>query len=251
MTRHRPWHLVAAVVVAGMLAAAPPARAQRSGDGFLFRAPSGSFVLRAGLADPSARSDIFGFVTNELTLRKSDFRGLALSGELQARVGDRLDLVFGAAWSGSRHRSEYRNFVDNNNLPIEQTTSFERLPVTVGVRYFLVPPGQSVGHLAWVPNRYAPYLGAGVGVMWYQFRQTGDFIDMNTMNVFADSYRSADWTITAHVNAGVDVSVSPRTFVTAEARYSWARASLGSDFVGFDRIDLSGLTLSLGVGFRM
>jgi outer membrane protein W len=234
-----------------MLALAPPARAQRSGDGFLFRTPTGAFVVRAGLADPSANSDIFGFVTNELTLRKSDFRGLALSGELQARVGGRLDLVIGAAWSGSRHRSEYRNFVDNNDLPIEQTTSFERLPLTVGLRYFLVPPGQAVGHLAWVPNRYAPYLGAGVGVMWYQFRQTGDFIDMNTLNVFSDSYRSADWTVTAHVDAGVDVSVSPRTFVTAEARYSWARASLGSDFVGFDRIDLSGLTLSLGVGFRM
>lgn len=251
MTRHRPWQLMAALLLAGMVAAAPPARAQGSGDGFLFRAPTGAFVVRAGLSDPSANSDIFSFVTNELTMRKSDFRGLALSGELQARVGERTELVFGAAWYGSRHRSEYRDYVDNNDLPIEQTTSFERVPITVGVRYFLVPPGQTVGHLAWVPSRYAPYIGAGFGVMWYQFRQSGDFIDMNSMNVFSDTYRSSGWPVTAHVDAGVDVSVSPRLFVTAEGRYTWARATLGSDYIGFDRIDLSGLTLTFGVGFRM
>jgi len=251
MTRSTPWRVAAAVLVAGMLAAAPPARAQRSGDGFLFHAPTGSFVLRLGVEQPSASSDVFGFVTDELTLRKADFRGLSIGGELNAQLGSRTALVFGAGWSGSSRDSEYQHYVDNNDLPIEQTTSFERVPLTVGLRYYLTSPGVAVGHLAWVPSRYAPYVGGGVGAMWYQFRQTGDFIDLGTMNVFPDTYKTSDWALTAHLNAGVDIALSPRVFLTAQGRYTWARAPLGPDFYGFDRIDLSGLGFTLGVGYRM
>jgi hypothetical protein len=251
MTTNLPNKVAAVLVVAGMLAAAQPARAQGAGHGFLFQRPGGAFVVRAGFDQPSAGSDLFTFVTDELTLRKSDFRGLSLAGELNAQLSPRTQLIFGLAWSGSRRGSEYRHFLDNNDLPIEQTTTFERVPMTVGVRYYFTPPGEPIGRLAWVPSRYAPYVGAGIGAMWYQFRQSGDFIDMNTMNVFGDTYKTADWTFTAHVNAGVDVSLGPRTFFTTEARYTWARGPVGADFSGFQRIDLSGLALTFGVGYRM
>jgi len=251
MDRNASGCLAAAVLVAGMLAAAPPARAQRSGDGFLFHAPTGSFVLRLGVDQPSAGSDLFSEATSMFTLRKSDFRGLSIGGELNAEVSPHTQVVFGVSWSGSRRGSEYQHYVDNNDFPIEQTTSFERVPLTVAVRYFLVSPGQAVGHLAWLPSRYAPWVGGGIGAMWYQFRQSGDFIDLNTMNVFSSDLRSSDWTLTAHVNAGVDVSLSPRLFLTGEGRYTWARAHLGPDFSGYSPIDLSGLALTLGVGYRM
>ncbi len=243
--------LAAVVVVAAMLAAAPPARAQDHGEGFLFERPSGSLVVRAGVDQALANSDVFSFVENELTLRRSDFRGFSLAGELNARLSRRTDLVFGLAWSGSRTGSEYRNFVDNNNLPIQQTTTFERVPLTMGVRYYLVPPGEPVGRLAWVPSRWSPYVGGGIGAMWYQFRQSGDFIDLSNMNVFGDTYRSSDWTFTAYASGGVDVALGPRLFLTGEARYTWARAPMGADFQGFHRIDLSGLALTFGLGYRM
>ncbi len=243
--------LAAILVVAAMLAAAPPARAQDVGEGFLFRPPDGSLVVRAGFDQALANSDVFTFVENELTLRRSDFRGFSIAGELNARLSRRTDLVFGLGWSGSRTGSEYRNFVDNNNLPIQQTTSFERVPLTVGVRYYLVPPGEPVGHLAWVPSRWSPYVGGGIGAMWYQFRQSGDFIDMSNMNVFGDTYKSSDWTFTAYASGGVDFALGPRLFFTGEARYTWARAPMGADFQGFHRIDLSGLALTFGLGYRM
>jgi len=246
-----PIRVAAALVFAGMLAAAQPARAQDSGEGFLFRRPEGAFVVRAGFDQPFANSDIFSYVTNDFTLRKSDFRGLSLDGELHAQLGPRTGLIFGLGWSGSKRTSEYRNFVDNDSLPIEQTTSFERVPLTVGLRYYLTPPGAAIGHLAWVPSRFAPYVGGGIGAMWYQFRQTGDFINFSNMSVYRDVLKSSDWTLTAHVNAGVDVSLGSRTFFTTEARYTWARGPVGADFSGFHRIDLSGLALTFGVGYRM
>src|SRR5512143_2315977 len=102
MTTNLPNRVAAVLVVAGMLAVTPPARAQGAGHGFLFQRPGGAFVVRAGFEQPTASSDLFTFVTDELTLRKSDFGGLSLAGELNAQLSPRTQLVFGLAWSGSR-----------------------------------------------------------------------------------------------------------------------------------------------------
>ena len=77
--------------------------------------------------------------------------------------------------------------------------------------------------------------------MWSRFHQVGDFID----------FASESWTFTAHAFAGLEMNVSPRTFLMGEARYTWARASLSSDFSGFGRMDLSGLSVTAGFGMRM
>jgi len=245
--------LTAVVLVAGALATAPPARAQGTGDGFLFRAPNGALVVRGGFDQALAGSDIFAQAMSDFTLRKHDFAGLSISGELLATLSPRLDLVVGAGWAGSSTGSEYRTWVDNNYLPIQQTTSFERVPLTGGLRYFLVPPGQAVGHLAWVPSRVAPFVAGGIGVVWYRFRQYGDFIDLAspTLSVFADDLRTSDWALMAYLGAGVDISVTPRMFLTGEARYTSSRGNLGPAYAGFSRIDLSGVAVTFGVGFRM
>ena len=255
MRTNRPWRFGAGLLAAGILAVAPPAGAQVSGDGFLFHVPSGSFVLRAGLDQALAGSDIFSQAITDLTLRKRDFSGLALSGELNATLSERVDLVIGVGWTGSRHDSEYRDWVDNNDLPIQQTTTFQRVPITAGARYYLIPPGERIGHLAWVPSRVAPFVGGGVGAIWYRFRQNGDFIVLSsaTKDVFADDLSTSDWSLMAYAAAGADVSISPSFFLTGEARYTWASAHVGPDYYGYGhgRVDLSGVAVTVGVGFRM
>lgn len=251
MTTNGSWRMAAGLLVAGTLAAAVPAQAQRTGAGFLFNAPQASFTVRAGFDQALAGGDLFAFVTNELTLRKRDFGAVSFMGELNARLGPRTDLVLGGGWSGSSAPSEYRAYVDNNDLPIAQTTTLERVPLTAGLRYYLRPVGQSVGRLAWIPSTVAPYVGAGVGAMWYQFRQHGDFINMSTMDVFPDAFTISDWVPTAYAAAGVELSLKAGLFISGEARYTWAQARPGADFNGYSRIDLSGVALSFGVGIRM
>ncbi len=63
---------------------------------------------------------------------------------------------------------------------------------------YLADPGRSIGRFAWIPNRFAPYVGAGGGAMWYRFRQEGDFIDFDTLKVFPDTFDSDGWTPTVH-----------------------------------------------------
>jgi hypothetical protein len=254
MPTHTVSPRLAGVLFAALLgaAAAAPALAQTSGDGFLFRTPKGSLSVRAGYDRAFAGGDLFYFVDTLLTLRNSDYGALSIAGDLAARLGPQLELVFGVAWSGSRKGSEYRHWHDNNELPINQTTTLERVPVTASLKWYVRPPGRAVGSFAWVPAKVVPFVGAGAGAMWSRFRQYGDFVDfVNGNAVITDNFSTKSWTFTAHAFAGVEMALAPRTFLTAQARYTWARATPGMDFVDFSRIDLSGFAVTAGFGIRM
>lgn len=120
----------------------------------------------------------------------------------------------------------------------------------IGLRYYLTPSGRSLGRLAWVPTRVAPYVTAGVGSVWYKFKQSGDFVDYKTLDVFHTTLESTSWAPAGYGAAGVDYSLSARVGVVSEARYDYARARMGDDFAGFDRIDLSGISATIGLSFR-
>ncbi len=221
-----------------------------SGNGFLFGAPSGSLTLRAGLTQPTAGSEVFTFSHDHLTLGRGDFAGSAVSGELAVFVTQRAALQVSVGMSSRVVGSEFRDWVDNNKLPIEQTTVLRRLPIMLGLRYYLAPPGRSLGTLAWVPARMAPFVSAGVGRVWYRFRQSGDFVDFQTLDVFASTLESSGWTTSGYGAAGLDYSLSAKFGLLAEARYDVASAKMSTAFSGFDRIDLSGVSATMGLTFR-
>lgn len=242
-----------AVFVAGTPAAAsaqdgPPA-SSRSPD-FYFGQPLGSIGVRGSWVFARAGSDIFSFLTSHLTLDKGDFRARGFATDLAVALTPRVDVVGGFELARSSSRSEYRDFVDNDRLPIEQTTSLRTVHLTGTLRYALVPRGEAVGRLAWVPRRVVPWVGAGAGACWYKLRQTGDFVDFVDLSVFSDSFDSSGWSPSAHGVAGVDLQLHRRLFATVEARYVRSSATLENDFIDFEPIDLSGLRTSAGINFR-
>jgi hypothetical protein len=238
------------VLLAASLLLAPAARSQAAGDGFLFRRPEGSIRVWTGYDRALANSPIFTFVTDTFTLSKSSFGAYAIGGDLTVRLAPRLDLMVSAAWAGSQARSEYRHWMDNSNQPIRQTTTLERVPLTASFKWYLASPGHSIGHFAWVPSTFAPFVGVGGGLMWYRFRQYGDFIDFTDSTVVSDDLESDNWTGTLNAFAGLDVALGPRYILTGRAQYAWAKSHLGSDFVGPNSVDLSGLSVTVGVGVR-
>jgi len=221
-----------------------------SGDGFLFGAPHGSVTLRGGFARPSAGSDVFSFVQQHLTLSRGDFAGGSFSTDVAINLSERLALEVGTGYSGRSVPSVYRDWVDNKDQEIAQTTALRRMPLTVGVRYYLSPTGRSISRLAWVPTRVATYVAGGAGGTWYSFRQSGDFVDYQTLDVFGTTLKSSSWAPTAYGAVGVDYSMSARTGLVAEARYDHAKARMSRDFSKFDRIDLSGLAATVGLTIR-
>jgi hypothetical protein len=241
---------------AAALAFAVPVQGQEGGKGFLFQEPRWTFAIRGGFDRANARGEIFEFVTDELTLERKDFSGYNFAADLAFSVRPRIDLVIGASRSGSTTDSESRKWIGTDDLPILQTTTFVRTAFTGSVKGYLLPRGQTIGTLAWIPSRFSPYIGAGGGVMRYKFEQDGEFVDVNSPNldIFEATLTSHDWTPTVHGLAGLDLSLTPRLGVTTQARYSWAKGEMGNgvnaDFLNFDRIDLSGWSATMGLHVR-
>jgi hypothetical protein len=250
----RAWlPLFLVLILAG---AANPAAAEqdsppppRPAPDFLFGRPSGTLGLRVSWLTGRAGSDWYDFVTDQLTLERKNFNGPGFGTDLGITLGPRVDLMIGFDYSQSTTASEYRRFVDNNRLPIEQTTLLRNANISGGVKFALTERGREIGRLAWVPRKVVPFVGAGGGMTWFQVRQNGDFVDYVDFSVFSDVFESRGITPSAHAFGGVDVRVLRRAYVTFDARYIWAAGDLGADWIDFDPIDLSGLRVSAGFNF--
>ena len=238
---------VAALFAVGV---ALPAEAQQ-GNGYLFHAPNVRFSLRGGYDHANANSDLFDQAVQDLSLNKSDFSSLTAGFEAAFTIGSRVDLSVDVGYSRSKHGSDFRHFIDNNDLPIEQTTTFERVPIMANLRVYLAPTGRSIGQLAWIPNKVVPFVGVGGGTMRYRFNQVGDFVDFQTTNVFPSEFNSEGWTPAMQGMGGVDFTITPMFAIRGEGRYVWAKAPLSRDFSGFNRIDLSGVQGTLGLTLRL
>jgi len=234
-----------------VLASPAYANAQSGGDGFLFRTPNLALIGRVGYALPTAASDIFSFTTEQLTVDKADFNAPYFGGQVAVRATRRVDVIVDGGWTGGTVESEFRDWVGNDDLPIVQTTDFSRWYLTGGAKAYLNDRGRTLGRFVWVPNRWAPYVSGGVGLVWYRFEQVGEFVDFETLEIFNDQFRSSANTLTVHGSVGLDISMGSRTFLNTEARYGWGSAGVRSDFVGFGDIDLSGFQATLGIGVRL
>lgn len=223
-----------------------PASSERNAD-FLFSRPKGSFGFHGSWLFASAGSDLFDFVTENLTLEKGNFNSPGFGADVAFALTSRAQLEGSVEMNRMTRDSEYRDFVDNNLRPIEQRTSMRTIYVGAGIRYALTPRGEEVSRLAWIPRRVVPFVGAGAGAMYYQFRQNGDFVDFVDLSVFSDAFRSQGWAPAAHVLGGVDLQIYRSLYATVQGRYTRAAATLTSDFIDFDPIDLSGFRLSAGI----
>ncbi len=213
------------------------------------------FAIRGGFDRANAGGDLFEFVTDTLTLDRSDFSSVSYAMDLSYSVTPRIDLGFSAGYAASKTPSEFRKYVGVDDLPITQTTRFTRVPLMASLKAYILPRGQTIGSLAWIPSRFSPYVGAGGGAMMYRFQQEGEFVDSESANldIFRDRLVSTGWTPAAQGLAGFDMALGPRWGLTTEAKYTYARkhtdTSDREDFQNY-RIDLSGLSATMGFHVR-
>jgi opacity protein-like surface antigen len=240
-----------AAVLAVLLLPAAAAVAQPSvpapAPDFLFGRPKASVAIRGGWLFSRAGSDWYDFVTQNLTLENNDFNRPTIGGDVGVVLSNRLEAIFSVDFNRASSISEYRDFVDNRRLPIEQQTTLRQTNVGGALKYYLTPRGYEVSRLAWVPRTLVPYVGAGGGVLWFEMVQTGDFVDFVDSSVFTDAFRSSGTTPSAHVFGGVELKAWRRLFLTLDGRYLWAAGDLGPDWIDFEPIDLTGTRLSAGI----
>lgn len=237
------------LVLALLLVALMPRPSSAQTPDFLFGRPTGNVAVRSGWVFTRGGSDLFTFVQDQLTVDRKDFNAPAVGVDVDLNVAPRLDVVTGFDFNGSSKRSEYRQFVDNLRLPINQTTRLREMNLSGSLKFALTPRGREISSHAWLPAAVTPYVGAGGGALWYEFHQTGDFVDFVDLSVFPNTFRSRGWTPSAHAFGGVDLKASRRIYFSGEARYLWSHATLGEDFSGFDPIDLTGFKLTGGIRY--
>ena len=214
---------------------------------FLFGAPDASITIRGSRLFARGGSDWYDFVTQQLTLEGRDFNAPGIGLDVGVTLTPRLEVQFGLDYNRSQVASEYRDFVDNNRLPIVQTTELRAVNLSGNAKIALMPRGRDVSQFAWVPARVVPYAGAGGGFLWFDVQQVGDFVDFVDLSVFADVFAARGWTPSAQVFGGVDVRLAKRLYVTADGRYLWAAGDLGREWIGFDPLDLAGFRVSAGI----
>jgi hypothetical protein len=226
------------------------AQPQKSPSGFNIGKTRMFIGAHAGMNFPNAASDVFASVTRDLTLEKSDFRAPLFSFDFGISFQSHFAAVFAIEYSKASPISEFRHFVDENGTSIVQTTNFSQMPITGTLRYYPLKTGESVGSYVWMPARFSPYIAAGGGLMRYDFRQEGSFVDKRTLNIFEHIFESDGFAAAAHLAGGFDINISKRFFANFEARYVFSQKHLSQDFISFKPIDLWGLRTSGGFGVR-
>ena len=219
----------------------PPQAPARSPDFFL-APPRGWISVGGGLIVPRAGGELFRFVSDQLTVDRSDLRTPVFDLEAGIALAPNFALVTGFETGRQQVPSEYRHFVSAIAQPIEQTTKLEQLNVTVGLRYAPLGMGRRISRYAFIPRRIVPSIAAGVNLAHYQLTQSGQFVDYVDLSIFTDSFQSNGWAAGPYVRAGADVQVWRHVFLAVSGKYSWAHAGLDNDFVGFPGIDLAGFT---------
>lgn len=233
-----------------ILLAAVPAEAQRAD--FLFGRPYVTLSVSTGWAMPGEGSDLFSETQRLLTVSPGDFGSYLFMAEGAVRVTERVDVTLGLEHVGATVHSEMREFVTVDDRPIPQATEFDRTRLMASAKWYLLPRGRSLAEYVWVPSSWSPYIGGGLGVAWYDFRQHGDFVDFQTLDIFETRLSSEGSGFTQHLLAGADVSLSSRFLLRGEYRYIWGSAPVDQQvFDGFDDIDLSGSRVTLGIAVRM
>jgi hypothetical protein len=243
---------LAVLALSGLLHSSLPVLAQPAPQpigtpDFLFGYPRAWVAVRGSWVMPKADDQLFSFVQDQLTIDPGDFNAPAFLSEVGFVLTPRIDASAGIEFSRASAFSEYRRFVDNAGAPINQSTRLTQTNIAGSIKFALLDRGRRISRYAFVPRTVSPYAGAGAGVLYYNFEQTGDFVDFETLDVFYDRFRSNGWTPSAHVFGGAEIRVWRSLFVDVEGRYLWAQGDLESDFVGFDGINLDGFRLSSGI----
>lgn len=240
------------VMPPALLLAALAAPSSLAAQDFLFGAPHGSVTFRVGRLFARSEGEVFEHTFRNLTVEPDDLDAVAFGADLALRVAERADVVVGAGFSWTSIRSEFHDWVDQDDQPIRQTTRFRQVPLTLGARLYLTPRGRSISRFAWIPARAALYAAAGAGIAHHAYEQEGDFVDESSLDIFTDELRSSGWAGVVYIGGGAEVRVSTRAALVADARYSRGSGRAAGDFSGLDQsgredLALGGLAMSVGL----
>lgn len=209
-------------------------RSYRPGD-------NGTFRLRVGQFEPEADSQYWNEKFADFTGQPSSFEDLFIGFDYMLWTNRTSGVLFGFGFYDGDTTQAYRDYETGDGGQIRHLTSLEIGEVTAAY----------VVHFGRRGTSPTPYVGAGVGLIWYDLEEIGAFIDFGTegLPIFDAAYTSSTTEPMYFALAGVEVPIGPSLSIGVEGRWKEADSELEDDFAGLGEIDLSGLELSAVVSW--
>jgi hypothetical protein len=191
----------------------------------------GAFRFYVGLFEPQGDSTYWNDTFDVFTGSPSDFEDWVFGGDYLWPNSKQTGALFGASYYQGRATQAYLDWVDADGQDISHTTELALSDLTAA---YIFRFGR---------HNIRPYLGGGAGLLWWNLREQGYFIDFadEELPVVYASYQSDGITWELIALAGLDFRIGYRSSVFVEGRYRWADDELNNDFAGFGTIDLSGM----------
>lgn len=234
MVRKRIIGVLAVVLVAGTASAL----AQPPGT-------DGSFRFRFGGYFPSGNSEFWDANEAAFTSDASDFNDWMIGASFVSSMSNWVELGFNVDFYDATERTSDRFYTDDFGNPILHDASLELIPLSVDVR--VLPTGRYAlrGHGSQVRvRRPLPYVGAGIGMTYWEYEEQGDFVGFDEIGpfIYYDRLKDSGTEFATHVLAGVEFPMGPTWNLTLEGRYTWSEATPGGAFsdLALGDLDLGG-----------
>ncbi|MBZ0110828.1 MAG: outer membrane beta-barrel protein [Thermoanaerobaculia bacterium] len=202
-----------------------------------------SFRVRFGVFQPDGESaywfdkelDFFGDI--------EEFEDTAVGIDYVAELNPLMSLLVSADYYYGEVPQSYRDYEGPGGSSIVHDTSLSITPLTVGLAFNLTPRR----------SPFRVFVGAGGGIYLWRLEEIGDFIDFDIVppEIFFDRFKDEGEEFGYYLLAGLEVPVGRSLSFVADARFDQVETTLGGDFRGFGKLDLSGSRYTFGIGWRL
>ncbi len=194
-------------------------------------------VFQPTSEDARPRGDVLNENRRDLLFDIADFLGPSAGAEWLVGLGDFLEAGAGVSFTRRTVHSVYERLVDSDGSEIEQDLRLRIVPIDFTVR--AVPLGQR--------RAVQPYVGAGLGVLWWRYAESGEFVGAQSQ-IFRDQFAASGSETAPVVVVGIRFA-DPDFSVGGEVRHRSVTAPLDNRFAGLDpKIDLGGWTWQVTIG---
>ena len=221
------------------LFAAPSASAQQSFNFYI-----GGFIPHGeqfGDGHISGRTpdDVLTNNADFLVFNLHDFHNVTLGGEWLIGLTDNFEAGLGVGYFQRTVPAVYLNFINEDGSEIQQDLRLRIVPFSATVRF--LPLGRH--------DAFQPYIGAGVGVFVWNYRENGQFIDPDGL-VFRDTFTGSGGTVGPVILGGARFPIGS-VDLGGEIRYQSGSGNLPASqgFAG-SKIDLGGFNYLFTMNFR-
>lgn len=199
-----------------------------------------SINLKVGGFYPALESDLWAQDLNDLAFEKQDLLGVYWGAELEMEMGRYFTGSFETGYYEQDVRTVYRDWEYEDGSAINQDISLRITSVEAGFK--LYPMGYR--------NVFNPYIGAGVGAYFWKYYQGGEFIDFDDGSIYEGEAYTTTVTPGFNARAGFVYRFKRTMGIQFEAKYTYLKGQLSGLFdPSFEKLDLSGVTFTMGVNF--